>query len=140
MKFYVFIAFYLSSLPNSSLYVNYFVRDMNSTFWDFSLDSILYFSEFTDFRREGGGKKLKKKLYGCRLLIDHVWWIHLYYMCLDWMVLYLWKIAFFTRVKEKKPILIYNSTTIKKNKKKYSLKWSYLDEKKSFKDLKHRFK
>lgn len=77
MKFYVFIACSLSSLPNnldSSLYVNYFVRLVrsNSTFWDFFLDSILYFSEFTDFRREGGGKKLKKKLYGCRLLIDHV--------------------------------------------------------------------
>ena len=69
MKFYVFIACSLSSLPNnldSSLYVNYFVRDMNSTFWRF------FVSEFTDFKREGGGKKLKKKLYGCRLLIDHV--------------------------------------------------------------------
>lgn len=57
MKFYVFIACSLSSLPNnsdSSLYVNYFVRDMNSTFWGF------FISEFTDFRREGGGKKLKK--------------------------------------------------------------------------------
>lgn len=61
MKFYVFIACSLSSLPNnldSSLYVNYFVRDMNSTFLGFlfGFDSILYFSEFTDFRREGGGK------------------------------------------------------------------------------------
>ena len=48
MKFYVFIACSLSSLPNnsdSSLYVNYFVRDMNSTFGGFFVSESLQISE-----------------------------------------------------------------------------------------------
>lgn len=88
MKFYVFIACSLSSLPNnsdSSLYVNYFVRDMNSTFWGFFVSESLQISEGKEEE-----KNLKKTLWlsithRSRLMNSSL----LYVFRLDW------KIAFF---------------------------------------------